>query len=348
MTIAAILAAIAIGSGSVEFTATATGVEKGATLEFLFVSRNSDRGYEAMFAIEDSVTELAGAIEKSGIARGGTIDVKACHLWPTGPELEISPSPARFVATEGLPSAKTVYTGGTRDEKGLPVAEHEMPGAVFAFYNCPQSLLQFADSCSQGDAYGKHTCAVALKKGERHKFTIRAIGPAAKKTTLRLTSTNLLESISRLREDAKGGDIEVKAVFDDEMSFAQAVQAAKALAVLDSRRVMLNGHDKDGFFYRAFLPLVKWRDRRNRMQQPFELYVTDDNSAKLLFIDEDWNIQGDDPKITERTIAFEDAKKHPTTDTCFLYCSPDTKVGTVRKWAGKMPATVVNWYIYEL
>ena len=45
----------AILAASMTFTATATGVEKGTPVEFVFAGGNTDRDYETMFLIDGSV-----------------------------------------------------------------------------------------------------------------------------------------------------------------------------------------------------------------------------------------------------------------------------------------------------
>ena len=353
MTAAALFAAIAIGSGSVEFTASATGVEKGTTLEFMFVGESSDRAYEAMFTLDDSVAELSAAIEKCGIQRGSPIDVSRCRMWPVGPAVTLSPPLSDFVDSENpndRPLAKTVYTGGSRNEKGIPLSGTEMPAAAFAFFNCPQSIIQFADTYPQGDVYGAHRCRVSMNKGERRTFRLSLAAKAPTRINVRFDSTNLVSAISALKDAAEKGDVEAVVSFSPEMTISQATAAANALSVIDSRHVMVNGCPEREFFYRAFLPLVKWRDRQERLVQPFELTV-DSDTASLVVIDDDWSGPGDDPKLTPRKIDFANAaseiKKHNGLDTCLVYASPNEHLGVLQKWRDKMPKAIVNWYIFQ-
>ena len=80
-------------------------------------------------------------------------------------------------------------------------------------------------------------------------------------------------------------------------------------------------------FYRAFLPLVKWLDRKERLVQPFELTVGMTNS--LVHIDEDWSVEGDDPKLTPQAISFDQVGKFPNTETCFIYVAPSSRLSSV-------------------
>ena len=56
----------ALLAASFTFTATATGVEKGAAVEFVFAGPNTDRDYETMFVIDGSVDEFCAKLEKAG------------------------------------------------------------------------------------------------------------------------------------------------------------------------------------------------------------------------------------------------------------------------------------------
>ena len=48
----------AILAASLTFTATATGVEKGTPVEFVFAGRNTDRDYESMFLLDSTVDDF--------------------------------------------------------------------------------------------------------------------------------------------------------------------------------------------------------------------------------------------------------------------------------------------------
>ena len=121
--------------------------------------------------------------------------------------------------------------------------------------------------------------------------------------------------------------------------------AAKALATLDSKQVKINGCDT--IFYRSFLPLVKWLDRKERLTQPFELTLG--NPDKLVFIEEDWSGPGDDPVLTPKEIPFADAAKHDRTDTCFIYAWDDAKVSRILDAMSKLTgAHIRNWYVYSV
>ena len=177
---------------SVVFTATETDCGADAQLEFLFVGPDSDRGYEALFVTDAKVSEIAAAFDKAGIPRGRPLDQAAARVWPVGERVSIEPALSTLVkdSEEGAPNS-IVYAGGTRGAGGVPEAETNMPSAVFALYNCPQSLLQIDDNLGQSETYGRFTPAKKPVKGKRRVFTVTWNGTNSFETmTLELSPGN--------------------------------------------------------------------------------------------------------------------------------------------------------------
>ena len=52
------IAALIAAACTCTFSATATGLEKGAPVEFLFAAQDSDNAYETMFLVDDSIDEF--------------------------------------------------------------------------------------------------------------------------------------------------------------------------------------------------------------------------------------------------------------------------------------------------
>ena len=342
--IAAILAA------SLSFTATATGVGKGTPVEFAFAGQGSDRDYETMFLLEEPVASLCRRLEKAGLPRGKATDLERCVLWPVGCELSFSPPLTNFIAStlpEGLPSSLPVYSGGSRNEKGIPVANDDMPLAFMSFYTLSQAPIVFSEIYNQGDVYGAHVAAVEMKKGQKVVFTISW----DEKTMPRhfdvsVSATNAPAVLSMLLTESKKGEMDVTVSFDPHMTIAKAADAAAALSKLDSRRIKLNGVKDDFLFYRAFLPDESWTNRTARLVQPFELTI-DGASDRLVFIEEDWNVNGLDPKLTLHEIPFSEASQHPKIDTCFIYARPDTTLDRVLSAKRRLKGLAIrNWYVF--
>ena len=149
------------------FTASATGVGKGTPVEFLFVGKDSDRDYEAMFAIDMPIADLARAVEKAGLKPGQPIDSEACRVWPVGTPVAFDPPVSKFVVMDesgGFSLGRLVYTGGLRGTNGVPVAATDMPASVCSLYSLGQSLFLPEGMLEQGDVYGKFCARETLKK----------------------------------------------------------------------------------------------------------------------------------------------------------------------------------------
>ena len=342
----------ALLAASLTFTATATGVEKGTPIEFLFAGKDSDRDYETMFLLDEPLGELCARLEKAGLPRGRAPSVADCILWPTGCAASFAPAMSDFIETkwpDGVTPSGFVYTGGTRDEKGAAVAGETMPQSFCALYTIAQSPFVFNGIYPQGVVYGAHVAKAELKKGERRTFTVTWDEKSMpRRLELSFTPGAAAGLIRQVQEAASAGDVEVLADLDPTLTVDEATKIAQALAVVDSPRVRVNGRRAGRLFYRAFIPKVSWRERLQRLAQPFELTVGETPDAdSLVFVEEDWNVEGDDPKLTPKKIAFADAKKHERTDTCFLYAPKGMTLGRIYSAMEKMSgARIINWYVF--
>ena len=333
---------------SVTFTAVATDIKAGTPVEFAFVGPDSDRAYEALFVTEARIKDIAAAFDKAGVPVGRAIDETACRFWPAGPRLSLEPSIWDFVEDkekgEGgfLPP---VYAGGTRGTDGCPNAETNMPGALFALYSCAQSPILLDDALDQSAVYGRFVSTERLESGRRVSFTVSWDGAtAAKPYRLSIEPGMLKERLQEMRSASSGGGLDVTVHFSPEPALSEATAAASALAMLDSRAVRVNGFDEGQFFYRAFLPLEKWRDRKERLTQPLEVALSADGAAYTV-VDEDWNVEGVDPKLAPRSVDFAEACGTKA-DTCFVYAAPDTKLGRFYELRKALPKSLRNWYFY--
>ena len=349
---AAFLAAASVSADaagrSVSIAAKATGITENSPVEFLLVGPDSDRDYESVFVTDASPDEIAKAFDKAGIPRGTPINERACRLWPAGCRVSMEPSPWKFVSdcegTNGL--LDVTYTGGERDANGAPTAATNMPAAVFAFYSLAQSMLLLDDALDQSETYGRFKAGRTLEKGTRVVFTVSWDGSSGTRPfALDLKSGNLKESIEAMRAMAAEADgLEVTPSFDPAMTLREAVSAANAVSVLDSRKLKVNGFREGQFFYQAFLPLEKWRDRSERLTQPLEAHMTPSNTT-FVIVDEDWTVEGLEPKRTPRTVDLA-AARAAHTDTCFIYAPSNTKLSRLYDFKHLFPATFRNWYIY--
>lgn len=338
----------ALLAATLTFTATATGVEKGAPVEFLFAGKGTDRDYETMFILDDPVDVLCAKLEKAGIPRGRPTDERAGLLWPVGCTLTFEPALSTYVdgkMPEGYQDSQPIYTGGTRLKDGTVEAVTNMPLSLFSTYTLAQSPIVYNGIYNQGDVYNSFTAREKLEKGRRFRFTVSA-DPASLPRHLHLTARpgQGVELVKTLKDESAKGEIDVLLGFDDALTLREAAAIAAAANAVDSPRIKLNGITN--VFYRSFLPLVKWRDRKERLLQPFELTLGDPD--KLVFIDEDWSVDGPDPKLTPQEIPFDDAVRHPKTTTCLIYASPETTVGRLMQSIRKLKGSAVRtWYVFQ-
>lgn len=338
---------LALIAAALTFTATATGVEKGSAVEFAFAGKGTDRDYETMFLLDDTVDAFCAKLEKAGLPRGKPTDNATSRLWPVGCTLKFEPSLSTYIdgrMPDGLPDSDPVYTGGTRLPDGRCEAGTNMPLAVFSIYTLAQSPIVYNGIYGQGLVYNSFTARQQLKKGERVTFTVSWDENSMPKP-LHLTAKpgKAVELINRLKAESEKSDLDVLLGFDGEMTVAEATAVASAVATLDSSHIKFNGITN--IFYRSFLPLVKWRDRKERLVQPFELTIGEPDT--LVAIDEDWTVEGLDPKLTPREIPFADAVKYNRTEVCLIYANSETKVSRILQAMKKLgDKRIKNWYVF--
>lgn len=331
------------------FTASATGVDKGTSIEFFFAAKASDRDYESMFLLDQDVDSFCRGLESAGLRRGKPVDSTTLRLWPVGCQVKISPDMSEFITTkmpEGLPLASVVYTGGTRNASGVPVATTNMPMSVFSLYSLEQSPFVFNGLYDQGSVYGCHVANKQLEKGKKFTFTV-TWDESTYPQSLRLVMKpgKGAELIQTLKEASVNNELDVLVDFSPELTVNEAKSFSEALSVIDSPRVKINGFVPGHLYFRAFLPLVKWTDRKERLTQPFELTVGDEN--RLVYLEEDWTVKGLDPKIIPHDIPISQASQYLRTDTCFIYVSATTRLQKVYEAMEQLKAPQIrNWYIF--
>jgi len=230
-----------------------------------------------------------------------------------------------------------VFTGGRWDGAGASRAcltDTNMPSSVISLYNEASTIFDVPFQVGQSEVYGRLTLAETLPCGALMEVVLRPlVSSDGKPRALRLTVTagmqrqeialtcagsdgavlkqgGLADVLSWLRAQAEQGrELFVTLGLDDALSLKQAADVARVFAMLDGKGVKLDGKTDQGLFPRAFMPQEKWREREGRSPQPFELHIAEDASGKmskkLVFIEEDWNVKGLDPKLTPCEYPFE-------------------------------------------
>lgn len=313
---------------SVRLLAEATGVSEGESVEFLAIGPLSDRAYESLLVTVASPTAIVGALDRIGVPRGTPTNPLRARLWPYGEKVSVSLKSIdgggaagglatllkdmRAAEEEPILGSPVVWTGGLRDAVGELVAATNVPCAVFALYNHAPSLMQLDGLFDQTSTYGRFVAQKTCRLGELFEISVAWDGVSrVKDVELVLSTTNATEAIAALRKSAETKDMHVRLRFDESVTVDRAASYANAFALLDGKGVKMNGLAEGQFYFRAFLPDPKWRERASRIFQPFEIHVSEDGSRSFVFCEEDWSGEGDDPVLRPHTTPFKDWNELP-------------------------------------
>ncbi|MCL2105371.1 MAG: hypothetical protein FWH21_10090, partial [Kiritimatiellaeota bacterium] len=227
-----------------------------------------------------------------------------------------------------------VFTGG-RWRDGACLADTLQPGAVISLYNEPGTIFDIPFQAAQGAVFGRVSLARALPYGEVLEITLTPLptkdgGPRVKQLNVLaaqeggewaitcsgadgtvLHKGGLPDTLAWMKsEDGAGRDLFVTLNMSDDLPLAKAAEVARVFWMLEGKGIKLDGQGEGGVYPRAFLPQEKWREREGRTPQPFEIHITASADGgppakKLTFIEEDWTVEGLDPKLTPRDYPFD-------------------------------------------
>lgn len=329
----------------VRLLAEAVGHRAGVTTEFLLAGPLSDRAYEAFAMTVAMPGDIVRAVESLGVPRGACAGSRPFRFWPYGERvaatvrlLDGPDAPERplsaLVADEDteaplLGAGGLVFTGGEWADGGC-LADTNMPSSVVSLYNAGGTIFDVPFQVGQSEVYGRLSVAEALPAGALLEVVLRpSLPPDGKPRVLPLALTAaagadgkvtvagvgaerlaLEEALAVLRKQAEAGREQyVTLGFDEAMTLGRAADVARVFDMLDGKGIKLDGKPAGGVYPRAFLPREKWRDREDRVPQPFEVHVARGEGGalkkKLVFIEEDWTVEGLDPKLTPREYPFE-------------------------------------------
>lgn len=342
---------------TVSFDVVSTDCGVDTEIEFLFVGPNSDHDYESMFKTVQPVSEIVDAFAKAGFPSGSPVSTENCRFWATGGTVIMEPAFTDFVKDmRGENPPRIIFTGGKRDEKGVADAAVNMPEAVFALYNCPQSLIQIDDFLEQSATYGRFKVARKIPEGEKRRITFKYVnGSTCRKETVEINNTNLVEVTDFLKAESAKASLDVLCDFSPKTTVKNARNAAALLQMLDSAKIKINGVKEGQLYYKAFLPLEKWRDRKERLSQPPEVRFNIDGTISVTEIKEDWSDENSlDPKLTAVEKKYEisdDAAKAvdavaAKVFTVFFYASENTETGKLFEFRKKLKTPKLNIYVF--
>lgn len=316
-------------AGKVVFLAEATGLGVGDIAEFVVCGPLSDRAYESMFMSLAKPEDITAAVESLGVPRGVPTNDDLARFWPEGERLEVSIRPvggsdiglSGFLKDSQKPEENILgrgvaYTGGEHAADGSLVAATNIPCAVFATYNHAPSALQLSSTLDQSSAYGRFLVAREFKAGDLVEFSLRRVDPGRVREMVcevspsgckvkdgkgaTLKGGTFTEAAEFIRAESKSGaDIFLRLSFSPDTPVAFARACAGLFAGFDGTVAKLNGFEKGQFFARAFLPDQSWRNRKQRIAQPFEIYPTGKGAGKFVFVEEYWDKHSEsiDPEL---------------------------------------------------
>ena len=349
--------------GEVYLLAEMTGLGKGYEVEFFALGRLSDRAYEGLFITWDHPSTINKAIEGLGVAKGVAANAQrglsmaqgerfTVHVKRIGQDETARPlsdfisdecsTPAQDLFGRGFP-----YVGGT----GF---DDDMPAALIAAYTESKSTFGLPYYAPKGAVYGLFRSKEAQEGGKPAAITLRwerlPNGQArVYHKTLDLTAATLANPEPLLTE--------LKALSDDPRDVFLDVRLAPELKLADLKRfapLFLAVEAQGGFTLdtpakgqipiRAFAPNEQWRDRKDRVFQPWEIEVTKDEkgalSVTLCQILEDWTVEGLDPALTRKCYPGQTAQtilealrkvdvNGGKVYVAFFYCTGDVTVADV-------------------
>lgn len=311
-------------SRSVTFLAEATGLKKGETVEFFAIGPESDRAYESYCVTVAKPSDIASALESTGVPKGRAVNESEACFWPQGECVSLTVKPvggkacglADLVAEAkstnaavaanapagGILSRPLVFTGGSRG------ADLRPPCAVFSMYTYGQSQFLLDGRYGQSAVYGLFTAKAEHAPGTLLEVTVAWDGvKRAEERTIEVTSTADIAALAAdLRDACAGKRVYGRLAFADDVPLVRASSAAEVFRELDGApaaengfELRMNGCAKGQFYYGAYLPDEKWRNRRGRLFQPFEVCVHHggDGVGTFTFVEEDWSGPGSEPRL---------------------------------------------------
>lgn len=339
----------------VRLLAEAVGHREGITTEFLLIGPLSDRAYESVAVTVASPGDIARAVESLGIKRGGGIGSRPFRFWPCGERMTAtvrrldvkgSPvSPLHVLVTDQetesplIGNGGIVFTGG-RWKGDVCLTDNTIPASVMSLYNEAGSVFDVPFQVGQSDVYGRLSVAETLPYGALFEIVLTpllpkdgrprvlpvAVAVTTEEAQLKLVGSDeagepliqgaLSDVLLWMRSQSEAErELFVTLTFDDKLPLSMAAQVAQVFCMLDGKGIKLDSKAVDGLFPKAFLPQEKWRERKDRIPQPFELHLSRDSDGrlrkKMVFIEEDWTVEGLDPKLTPRDYPFESWEEFP-------------------------------------
>ena len=154
---------------------------------------------------------------------------------------------------------------------------------------------------------------------------------------------------------AAGHDPFVRVRLDPALTVLQANRACGLLAGLDNEAGMrVEPTDPDQLYYRGYIPDESNRRRADRIQQPWELRLTNAAAATLFQIEERWHDNELKPEliVTEHPLAAPADLRAaldrlgPGMPVILVFAAPQLTVGSVMRWVQDVRKTHGYIHVY--
>lgn len=346
-----------------------TGVGAGYETEFIILGPLSDRAYEALAMAWDAPSVVSKAVEALGVnpgvaadplrglamAQGERFTVSVCRLNDAQPTfhpladflIDEYSTPAQNLLGRGFP-----FVGG-RDFDDL------MPASIMAAYTEKASTFGLPYHAEKGVAYGHFRAKTSEPAGSPAVFALQWQAlpegqPRVHHAEVCVTAADLnapdalLERLKGFCDDPR--DIFLNVSFEESLTVGSVAPLAKLILALEASGGFTLAPPKGGYLpLRAFAPREQWRNRSERVFQPWEVEfeLADSKTpakATLAQILEDWTVEGNDPALTRKcypgvtpetivNVMKQVDVNNGNIYVAFFYCPPDLTIKDLMPYA---------------
>jgi hypothetical protein len=292
-----------------------------------------------------------------------------------------------------LPATGLVFTGSrgassppAKTDETLYAADVEDPHSIAANYNEAVSVLDIPRQSPKGAAYDhltvnpeyvlpKHALVTVTLEPQRKDGTNRVVDVtltvkpgAGKAPAFDLTVAGGGPRVANgslndvLREFAgltgQGRDPFVTLAFDPALDLRTIRDTCTLLGSIETENgIRIEPPPAGQLYYKAFLPPEKFRDRANRLAQPWELHLARKDGAlavRLTQVQEIWKQDELRPELkvshadvpTPERLQSEIAARGPGLPVILVFAPPDLTFGDVFRFVGPMLKTHGTVHVY--
>ena len=382
----------------VELLGCATGIAPTDALEFFVAAHSSGKDYESLALTWAMPSDVHKALEFIGLKPGRPINFETNHHWTRGPRVSMTFNwEEKTIAAEELvidtetkspiPATGMVFTGSFRhtddDGKTWYAADVVDSKAIAPNYNDPVAVLDMPGRLSQANVYGfqRPNPKFTFKQGQPLTITLQPAKDAVTSRDLKIvafidngklryavrengallaSSDNLPQLVSEI---AKLVDGKTDLFTSSDIGETTRVEdARKMYAVLMSMEqdhgVKLDPPASGQLFHRAFFPNDAWRNREERLGEPWELFL-ERADGKLTArleryverfgpdVDNKHELQKWGPKSPGEFAEVVNKNESQWTKAIFVYPPADLTYGELMHWVRPVLETYPRVFVFS-